>query len=102
MVWIIGEYGERIDNALDLLTHFANNFNTENKTVQHAILNAVVKLYLKLGDPAEELVMSVLKSATEESDSPDLRNRGYIYWRMLATNPDEAKAAVLASKPPIS
>jgi hypothetical protein len=33
----------------------------------------------------------VLNLATEESDNPDLRNRGYIYWRMLFNNPNEAK-----------
>jgi AP-1 complex subunit beta-1 len=40
--------------------------------------------------------------ATEESDNPDLRNRGYIYWRMLSNNPDEAKRIVLCEKPTIS
>ena len=40
--------------------------------------------------------------ATEESDNPDLRNRGYIYWRMLSSNPDLAKEVILCEKPPIS
>jgi hypothetical protein len=28
--------------------------------------------------------------ATDESDNPDLRNRGYIYWRMLTEDIDQA------------
>lgn len=44
----------------------------------------------------------MLKLATDESDNPDLRNRGYIYWRMLSNNPDEAKAIILCEKPTIS
>jgi len=40
--------------------------------------------------------------ATDESDNPDLRNRGYIYWRMLSTNPELAKKIVLCEKPAIS
>ena len=44
-----------------------------------AILTASVKLYLKLEDQAEDLVTKVLAVATDESDNPDLRNRGYIY-----------------------
>ena len=59
-------------------------------------------MYLKLEDAAEELVTQVLKLATDESDNPDLRNRGYIYWRMLSTNPEEAKAVILCEKPVIS
>jgi AP-1 complex subunit beta-1 len=56
-----------------------------------AIVTAAVKLYLKLEDEAEELVSQVLKLATDESDNPDLRNRGYIYWRMLSEDPEAAK-----------
>jgi hypothetical protein len=40
--------------------------------------------------------------ATEESDNPDLRTRGYIYWRMLSSNPEVAKNIILGKKPNIS
>lgn len=102
MIWIIGEYGDRIDNALELMDNFSENFKDESKNVQLAILSGSVKLYLKLEDAAEDLITSVLKLATEESDNPDLRNRGYIYWRMLSSNPDEAKQIILGDKPTIS
>jgi vesicle coat complex subunit len=52
-------------------------------------------MFIKLSDPAEELVTQVLKMATEEGDNPDLRNRGYIYWRMLSTEPELAKKVIL-------
>ena len=66
-----------------------------------AIVTAAVKLYLKLEDEAEELVSQVLKLATDESDNPDLRNRGYIYWRMLSEDPEAAKQIILCEKPPM-
>ena len=37
--------------------------------------------------------------ATEESDNPDLRDRAYIYWRMLSTSPQNTKYVVLGEKP---
>jgi vesicle coat complex subunit len=43
--------------------------------------------------------MGILKKSTEESDNPDLRDRGYIYWRMLSTDPQSTKYVVLADKP---
>lgn len=46
MIWIIGEYGERIDNAVDLMTQFSENFKEEARQVQMAILTGSVKLYL--------------------------------------------------------
>jgi len=67
-----------------------------------AILTAAVKLYLKLEDDAEDLVTDVLRMATDESDNPDLRNRGYIYWRMLSEDPEAAKTIILCERPPIT
>lgn len=99
MIWIIGNYCELIDNSIALISDFADNFKDEAKNVQLAILNAAVKLYLKLEGEAEDLITVVLQMATDESDNPDLRNRGYIYWRMLSENPEEAKAIILCDKP---
>jgi len=59
----------------------------EEDSVKLQILTACVKLYVKKPDDAEELIQSVLKVATEEADNPDVRDRAYIYWRMLSTSP---------------
>lgn len=48
------------------------------------------------------MVQRVLQLATEESDDPDLRDRGFVYWRLLSTNPEAAKAVVLSEKPNIA
>ena len=50
---------------------------------------------------ADDLVQEVLTMAPDESDNPDLRNRGYIYWRMLSQDPEAAKQIILCEKPPI-
>eukprot|EP00913_Durusdinium_trenchii_P011035 g10359.t1 len=47
------------------------------------------------------MVSKVLQCATEESTNHDLRDRGYIYWRLLATNPEATKRVVLGDKPSI-
>jgi len=61
-----------------------------------------VFIYKSKSDSAKELVHKVLKWATEEVDNPDLRDRGFMYWRMLAINPTVAGEIVLAEKPAIS
>ena len=60
MIWIIGQYCELIDNSIPLMTDFAENFKEESKNVQLAILNASVKIYLKLEGEAEDLITQVL------------------------------------------
>lgn len=102
MVWIIGEYAERIDNADELLDGFLEGFQDENAQVQLQLLTAVVKLFLKRPSDTQELVQHVLSLATQDSDNPDLRDRGFIYWRLLSTDPAAAKEVVLADKPLIS
>lgn len=102
MVWIIGEYAERIDNADELLECFMEGFHDENTQVQLQLLTAIVKLFLKRPTETQELVQQVLSLATQDSDNPDLRDRGFIYWRLLSTDPAAAKEVVLAEKPLIS
>lgn len=142
MIWIIGEYAERIDNADELLESFVEGFHDENTQafknhlnflilnlknrlwmielilirlklgwpelltefskfseiketflfqVQLQLLTAVVKLFLKRPSDTQQLVQRILSLATQDSDNPDLRDRGYIYWRLLSADPAAAK-----------
>ena len=109
MIWIIGEYAERwevtsslhddcyinyyhrIDNADELLESFLETFHDENSQVQLQSLPEET-------DDTQELVQQVLSLANQESENPDLRDRGFIYWRLLSTDPAAAKEVVLAEK----
>ncbi|PAV15661.1 Adaptor complex beta subunit [Pyrrhoderma noxium] len=102
LIWIIGEYAGKIDNADELLGIFVESFTEEAYPVQLQTLTAVVKLYMKKPDSAQALVQRVLDTATKECDSPDVRDRAYIYWRLLSTDPAAAKSVILAHRPPIS
>lgn len=65
MIWIIGEYAERIDNAAELLESFLEGFHDENTQVQLQLLTAIVKLFLKRPNDAQALVQKVLSLATQ-------------------------------------
>jgi len=77
-------------------------FKEESTQVQLQLLTAVVKLFLKRPKVAQQMVTDILQKATQEVDNPDLRDRGYLYWRLLSTDPEAAKQVVLAQKPLIS
>ncbi|KAJ7645537.1 adaptin N terminal region-domain-containing protein [Mycena polygramma] len=102
LIWIIGEYANKIENADELLNIFVESFIDESYAVQLQTLTAVVKLFLKKPDSSQAIVQLVLDKATKDCDSPDVRDRAYIYWRLLSTDPGAAKAVVLAHRPPIS
>jgi len=65
------------------------------------ILTAAVKIYLKFPDTTENLISKLLEVATHKTDNPDVRDRAYIYWRMLSSNPEKTKEIVLSDKPEI-
>ncbi|EAU88578.2 adaptor protein complex AP-1 [Coprinopsis cinerea okayama7 len=104
IVWIIGQFANKIDNADELLEVLIDSFLDESVEVQLALLTAAVKLFIykSKSETAKNLVHKLLKWATEEVDNPDLRDRGFMYWRMLAINPALAGEIVLAPKPPIT
>ena len=97
MVWIIGEYAERIDNAAELLGYLLDNFLDEPVAVQLQLLTAAVKLFLKKpGQPdAQTMISTVLTAATQQTDNPDLRDRAYLYWRLLSAMPEVCPRSLL-------
>jgi AP-1 complex subunit beta-1 len=75
-------------NLLASLLYFAESNILQ---VQLQTLTAVVKLFLKKPDTSQGVVQRVLNTATKDCDSPDVRDRAYIYWRLLSTDPGAAK-----------
>eukprot|EP00286_Rhodomonas_abbreviata_P008403 CAMPEP_0181322904 /NCGR_PEP_ID=MMETSP1101-20121128/19483_1 /TAXON_ID=46948 /ORGANISM="Rhodomonas abbreviata, Strain Caron Lab Isolate" /LENGTH=649 /DNA_ID=CAMNT_0023430861 /DNA_START=181 /DNA_END=2127 /DNA_ORIENTATION=+ len=101
LIWIIGQYAERIDNAQELLEGFMEEFGDLDVEVQLQLLTACVKLFLKKPDSTQAVVKQVLSLATTGSTNPDLRDRGYIYWRLLSSDPERARQVVLAEPPQV-
>ncbi|KZF21877.1 putative AP-1 adaptor complex subunit beta [Xylona heveae TC161] len=102
LIWIVGEYAEKINNANEILSGFVEGFNEEFTPVQLQILTAVVKLFLKKPDQGQGLVQKALQAATAENDNPDIRDRAYVYWRLLSSDPQITKNVVLSDKPAIT
>ena len=102
MIWIIGQYADRIENSDVLLDDFLFSFADEPVEVQLALLTATVKLFIQRPSKGQELLPKVLKWATEDADNPDLRDRGYMYWRLMSTDPAAAREIVMGDKPTIT
>ncbi|EPE05137.1 ap-1 adaptor complex subunit beta-1 [Ophiostoma piceae UAMH 11346] len=102
LIWIVGEYAEKISNADEILIGFVDGFMEEFTQTQLQILTAVVKLFLKKPSANQSLVQRVLQMATAENDNPDIRDRAYVYWRLLSGDLEVAKSIVLSQKPAIT
>lgn len=101
MIWVIGQYADRIENSDELLEDFLFTFTDEPVDVQLALLTASVKLFLHRPTKCAGLVTKVLNQTVQDADNPDLRDRAYMYWRLLANsggNISIAKNIVLGEK----
>ena len=87
-----------IENARELLDDFLYSFEEEALSVQLALLTATVKLFITRPAKGQDLVLKILSWATKEADNPDLRDRGFLYWRLLSTDINEARRVVISGK----
>ncbi len=75
----------------------------ESYDVQLQILNAAVKTYLKVqSESAFNILNDIFEFTTNQSDNIDLRERGFIYYRLLELDPNIACTIILSEKPRIS
>ncbi|KAI8880783.1 Adaptor protein complex beta subunit [Backusella circina FSU 941] len=89
----------KIDHADDLIALFLENFIKENAQVQLQLLTAPVKMFLKKPNENQGLIQSGLHIASTKCGNADIRDRAYIYWRLLSTDPQTAKVIILSDKP---
>lgn len=56
IIWIIGEYAEKINDSEKLINSFADTFIEDHDKVRLSLLTAAVKLYLKKPDESEDII----------------------------------------------
>ncbi|KAI9221725.1 adaptin N terminal region-domain-containing protein [Blastocladiella britannica] len=97
LLWIIGEHAQHVNNAGDILRLFVESFREEHTQVQLQLLTSSIKCFL-VRPETQPIVHEVLRLATT-SDNPDLRDRAFVYWRLLSSKHDVK--AIMAACPPI-
>ncbi|CAD8078320.1 unnamed protein product [Paramecium sonneborni] len=68
----------------------------EDRLVQLQLLTSGVKLYIKYPSLCSALIQQLINSA-KDSFNPDVRDRTYIYWRLLSTDPEAVRNLVFYS-----
>ena len=103
-IYIIGEFCTMVPNSTEIINYFVENYsNTEFVSkIKLQILNSAVKNFVNKPDESEEIIKVVLQKGAEESENPDVRDRAYIYWRLLEIDPDIAKDMMVSEKPPFN
>ncbi|EDO14682.1 hypothetical protein Kpol_344p2 [Vanderwaltozyma polyspora DSM 70294] len=85
MIWIITNYADILPEYLEYFRVFSSHILEETLEVQFSILNSSVKFFARnISKETEALCIEILKCCTEEIDNPDLRDRAFMYWRLLS------------------
>ncbi|GAB0496630.1 hypothetical protein MMPV_007943 [Pyropia vietnamensis] len=119
LAWILGEYVDAADGALARLRACADALVDESPSVQLCVLSASVKCLLRRPSDkvAQALASDVVRFCMSQSESVDVRDRGFLYARLLqavsgagtdasggdagsaGVNRERVRRVVLANKP---
>ncbi|KAG7883456.1 hypothetical protein KL938_002693 [Ogataea parapolymorpha] len=101
-VWIVGQYASEIPHLEDRLTSLMAQFQDMDPAVQSAFLTTIVKINLTKPTPVtQSLLQQALNQATKEIENPDVRDKAYIYWRILSTENSELQKKIILNKLPV-
>ncbi|KAK6892487.1 AP-1 complex subunit beta-1 [Candida tropicalis] len=103
-IWLLGEYPKYFSGLHEKLSSLIDSFLEYDSILQLNILTTVVKINLELpGGQYSNLLQRILELATKDCENADVRDKAYIYWRLLSSSSTEQqqKKIVLTKLPPI-
>ncbi|KAG2730758.1 hypothetical protein G9P44_005907 [Scheffersomyces stipitis] len=103
-IWLLGEYPKYFSNLHDKLQVLIDDFLSFESVLQLNILTAIVKINLSAsGSKYSSLLQKVLESSTKDCENADVRDKAYIYWRLLSSSSTESQKEIILTKlPPIT
>lgn len=95
---LLPDFDTLIHNKKDVIANYSEVFTVSPTSVQSAILTAMVKLYVRNPDEFADEVIEILQAAADNVQNPDIRDRAFMYWRLLDISPVIAKKILFAQK----
>ena len=103
IVWMLGEYGQLIDDAPYLLEPLVDAVAQEVSTlVKCELLSAATKLFFKRPPEMQAMLGRLFKACLADGESSLVRDRALLYYRILRKDIKEAAAVIAANLPPIT
>lgn len=102
-IWFLGEYPKYFSQLKQNLLDLIDGFLDYESLLQLNILTTIVKINLSLENQTySNYLQKVLEMATKDCENADVRDKAYIYWRLLSSSSKESqKQIVLTKLPPI-
>ena len=102
VVWMLGEYGQLIDDAPYLLEPLIDAVGDEPSVqVRCELLTATVKLFFKRPPELQAMMGRLFKACLADGVDALLHDRALLYYRLLRANVKEANATIAGAQPPL-
>merc|ERR1712078_18199 len=98
IVWILGSFGEKLQEAPYILEGVGYTFDEEDERVQLAMMTAVMKLFFKRPPECHQLLLDILDKGSQCANQ-DVHDRALFYSRLLKRSIDTAKNVVGGDPP---
>lgn len=102
-IWLLGEYPKYFSQLKQNLLDLIDGFLDYESLLQLNILTTIVKINLSIENQTySNYLQKVLEMATKDCENADVRDKAYIYWRLLSSSSKESQKKIVLSKlPPI-
>eukprot|EP00300_Choanocystis_sp_HF-7_P040041 c6447_g1_i1.p1 GENE.c6447_g1_i1~~c6447_g1_i1.p1 ORF type:complete len:738 (-),score=203.98 c6447_g1_i1:33-2246(-) len=102
VTWMIGEFGESVENAPYLLEGLIDSYDDEDAAVKNELLNSSVKLFLKRPAEMRPPLGQLLSLAVLDMSDIDVHDHALFYARLLQHDIAEAQRICLAPSASVS
>jgi len=103
VVWLIGEYGETIDDAPYILETLIDAYEEEQSAkVRMELLTATIKLFFKRPPELQKMLGRLLEQSVSDKNQVDVRDQALFYYRLLRHDPHEAARVINCEKVRVS
>lgn len=101
-VYLLGKYPKYFSGLKAKIDHLVENFLEYDTALQLNILTAVVRINLNFKDTYSACLQTVLEKSTKECENADVRDKAFIYWRLLSSSSGDAQKNIINARlPPI-
>ncbi len=98
-VWILGQFGERIEESpyiLEKIMYEEKNFGDTKLT--SALLTAILKLFFKRAPEMKQILSIMMQMVLIRCPDADIKARATMYMRILHESPEAAEKIVLGEE----
>lgn len=98
---VLPDFPQFETEAFKIIQAKVDNFLELSSDVQMACLSAAIRMFTLDPEKYSELVPQLLDTIDKNIDNPDIRDRAFVYWRLLDLNPELARSVVMGTRDPV-